>query len=309
MSGMIHHHLLPVFALIGLGTLLRRRGLTDAAFLRTADRMIYQVFFPALLFWKIGGTPTGASLPVDLWLAGAGGIVALFLVSLLVIAAARVGRFQAGAFSQSTYRFNTYVAIAVTASVMGDAGVKRLGELLSVAIPLCNVLAVATLVWFSPREMDGAARLRQTVRGLATNPLILACAAGMLWSRVGPPLPVWVDNTFRLAASITLPLALVSIGGAMTLGGVRGHLPLSLAASALKCALLPVVGYGLLRAVGASPDDLLVGMLFFAMPSSTAMYVLCGQLDSDASLAGAVIAVSTAVSFVSLSAVLLLFAA
>ena len=304
---MILDHLLPVFLLIALGAVLRRVGLTDETFLRAADRLIYFVFFPVLLFWKIGGTPTEAALPVVLWVGGVVPLLLVFGLSLAAVAALKMGRFQAGAFSQATYRFNTYVAIAVVNSVLGDPGVRQLGELLGLAIPVCNVLAVATLVWFSPRELDQRTRARLTFKGLATNPLILACAAGMIWARVMPPLPVAVDNTLALASAVTLPLALVSIGGSLTLRGLHGHLGLASLATALKGLVLPGVGWLLLRWLEAGETEMLVGMLFLAMPASTAMYVLSRQLDSDATLSSAIIVESTAFSFLTLSAVLLLF--
>ncbi len=305
---MILDNLMPVFVLIAAGTVLRRVGLTNDAFLRTGDRLIYYVFFPALLFGKIGGTPTAGALPIDLWLATIGALLVACVLSLIVIGVFGIGHYPAGAFSQATYRFNTYVAIAVVGTALGDAGVRRLGELLSLAIPICNVLAVATLIWFSPRQLDRRARARLTTRAVLTNPLIIACVAGMVWARVMPPLPVAVASTLRLAASITLPLALLSIGGSLTFEVVKGHLALASTATVLKCAVLPLVGYVLLRTLGVTGDDRLIAMLFFAMPASTAMYVLATQLDSDATLASAIIVVSTLASFVSLSVVLLLFA-
>lgn len=304
---MILDHLLPVFALIALGAVLRRVRLTDEAFLRAADRLIYHVFFPALLFWKIGGTPTDAALPLVLWLGCVGPLIVVFGLSLLAVVALRMARYQAGAFSQATYRFNTYVAIAVVGSVLGDAGVRQLGEVLGLAIPVCNVLAVATLVWFSPNQLDQRTRARLTAKGLLTNPLIIACVAGMVWARVMPPLPVFIDRTLGLAAAVTLPLALVSIGGSLTLRGLHGHLGLASLATALKCLVLPAIGYLALRALGASDTEMLVGMLFLAMPASTAMYVLARLLDSDASLSSAIIVESTAFSFFTLSAVLVVF--
>ena len=51
---MVLNNLFPVFALLLFGHLLKRVGLTDDAFLKTADKLIYYIFFPALLFWKIG---------------------------------------------------------------------------------------------------------------------------------------------------------------------------------------------------------------------------------------------------------------
>lgn len=304
---MILNNILPVFALVAAGVVLRRVGLTNEQFLKTGDRLIYFVFFPVLLFWKVGGTPTGADLPWPLWISGVGAMLAVFLLSILVIAVFRIGRFQAGAFSQATYRFNTYVAIAVVGNLLGDAGVSRLGELLGVVIPVANVLAVMTLIWFSRDALSQPQRVRLTLRAVISNPLIVACLAGMLWARTMPPLPVAVDNTLRLAASITLPLALISVGGSLTLKSLRGHLAPAMGATMLKILVLPLVGYTILRATGVTGNDQLIGMIFFAQPASTAMYILAKQLDSDASLSAAIILVSTALSFFSLSVVLIFF--
>jgi predicted permease len=49
------------------------------------------------------------------------------------------------------------------------------------------------------------------------------------------------------------------------------------------------------------------GMIFFALPTSTALYVLSSQLGSDTRLAAASIVLSTILSFVSLTVVLLVF--
>lgn len=44
---------LPVFLVIALGFLLRRMGLYDDAFTRQTNRLVYLVFLPILLFYKI----------------------------------------------------------------------------------------------------------------------------------------------------------------------------------------------------------------------------------------------------------------
>jgi predicted permease len=293
---MILDNVLPVFALIAAGAVLRRFGLTNEAFLRTGDRLVYYAFFPALLFWKIGGTPVAAAVPWRLWAAGLGAILAMWLLSVAVILALRIGRGQAGSFSQATYRFNTYVAMAVVFNAQGDAGSARLGELLGLAIPLCNVLAVMTLIWFSRDSLDQKTRVRLTLRALVQNPLIIACFLGMAWVRLLPAWPPAVDNTLRLAASITLPFGLISIGGSLTFAGLQGRLTATVAATALKVAVLPVLGWWALQLAGVTGPDVL-----------TAMYVLSRQLGGDPDLSSAVIVLSTLASFVSLSAVLVLF--
>ncbi|MGD9547337.1 MAG: AEC family transporter [Candidatus Krumholzibacteriia bacterium] len=297
----------PVFALIAAGYVLRRCGLTDPGFLRTGDRLVYHFFFPVLLFWKIGGTVPDPVVPWRLWAAGLGVIAAMWILSLIVIAVAGLGPARAGSFSQATFRFNTYVAIAVVSNIQGDRGVAGLGELLGLAIPLCNVLAVMTFIWFSRDNLDQRARIRLTLRALVQNPLIMACLAGMLWARVLPPWPGMVDNTLGLAASLTLPFALISIGGALTFAGLRDRWATASAATMLKVVVMPLLGWLAVRWSGLQGPDALTAMVFFAMPASTAMYVLSRQLGGDPDLSSAVIVLSTPASFVSLSMVLWLF--
>lgn len=304
---MILETIFPVFVLIAAGAMLRRYGLTSAAFLRTGDRLVYYVFFPVLLFWKVGGTPTGTAVPWRLWTATAIVIVAMWLVSLVCIAVGRIDRFRAGAFSQATIRFNTYVAIAVVFNAQGDAGVARLGELLGLAIPLVNVLAVVTFIWFARETLTHQTRVSLTLRALVRNPLILACLAGMIWARMLAPWPPAMENSLRLASSFTLPYGLISIGGSLTVTGLRRHASLATVTAILKLFLLPVLGWAVLGWAGVAGSDLLTGMLFFAMPASTAMYVLTVQMDGDADLSSAVIVLTTVLALISLSSVLLVF--
>ena len=60
---MILNNLFPVFALIGLGSLLKHLHLTGEAFLKASDRLVYFIFFPVLLFWKIGASPRWTTAP------------------------------------------------------------------------------------------------------------------------------------------------------------------------------------------------------------------------------------------------------
>jgi len=139
------------------------------------------------------------------------------------------------------------------------------------------------------------------------NPLILACVGGMLWARFVPAWPAALDNTLQLAAVFTLPFALISIGGSLTFVGLGRKFAPAAGAALLKVAVMPLVGWLLLEFVGITGSDRLTAMLFFAMPASTAMYILTVELAGDSELSSAIIVLSTLASFVSLSVVLMLF--
>jgi len=149
--------LFPVFALILLGGVLKRRGLTNDVFLAASDRLVYFIFFPAMLFWKIGGADPGAGIPWRLCLAVAGAVVIVYVISTAAMRPAGITAFQAGSFSQSCYRFNTYIGVAIVINAMDETGVRLFGILIGFLIPLINVLAVSTLIWFSGQPISGLA--------------------------------------------------------------------------------------------------------------------------------------------------------
>ena len=202
-------------------------------------------------------------------------------MSCLAIRIFKVTRFQAGSFSQSCYRFNTYIGLAIVVNAAGESGVRLFGILIGILIPIINVLSVSTLIWFSDKSFTMGDRLRMSIKSIVTNPLILACAAGILYARFINVFPVFIDNTFRLLSYVTLPLALFSIGGALTANSLRGHLGVSALASSIKLAIYPAIGFSFFLWFGLSGEALKVGMVFFALPTSTAIYVLSSQLGSD----------------------------
>ncbi len=298
--------LFPIFVLLLLGSFMKRQGLTDTSFLNTADRLIYYIFFPILLFWKIGGTAFEKGIDWSFCTASLFTLLVMFMLSTVVIKLFRISDFQAGSFSQSCYRFNTYIGFAIILNSLGEEGVKYFGVMIGFAIPLINVFAVSLLVWFSGQKVNSSKRLSLAARAMVSNPLILGCLAGILYSRVVGNFPLFIDNSLRLASMVTLPLALISIGGSLTFAGVKGNLNVSLLASTLKLIILPTIGCLFFYFFNVTGIAFKVGIIFFTLPTSPAIYVLSSQMNSDTKLASSTIVISTILSIFSLSVALLL---
>lgn len=298
--------LFPIFILLLFGALLRRRGLTDGPFLAVVDKLIYYFFFPLMLFWKIGGAGSKEGIPWAFCLACYSALLAMFALSALVIRFRPIADFQAGSFSQSCYRFNTYIGVAVILNSLGSEGVKLFGIMIGPAIPLINLFAVATCIIYAGESGSLRQRSAVVIRALVGNPLILGCLAGLVYSQLVGFFPVFVDNALGLVSSAALPMALISIGGTLTFSGVRGNLRPALLASFLKLVVLPAFGWGFFTLFGVTGLPFKVGMIFLALPASTAIYILSSQMGSDTELASAAIVLSTLLSFGSLSVVLLL---
>ena len=291
----------PLFALLLLGRLLKFYGMTDDRFLAMSDRLVYYIFFPAMLFWKIGSSGPDQGIDAGLCFAGLFGVILAFLASLWAIRFFHMSRFQAGSFCQACFRFNTYIGMAIVLTVLGEEGVRHFGILAGIVIPVINVLSVSVLVWYSEKKPARREKMRFFIRALVSNPLIIGCAAGFLFSRSGLDFPLFIHNSFSLMTSVTLPLALISIGGSLQFKGLADHARQSLLAAGIKLAFLPAAGFVLLTLFQVTGIAFTVGMIFFALPTSTAIYVLSGQLNSDTDLAAGAIMISTLLSLVSLS--------
>ncbi len=298
--------LFPIFTLIFLGNILKKHGLTNQIFLETSDRLVYYIFFPIMLFYKIGGASPTEGIDWHFCVASLSALVLMFILSTLAIKLFHITDFQAGSFSQSCYRFNTYIGMAVILTSMGAEGIQYFGILIGFAIPLINLFAVSTLIWFSAEQVSMRNRCRIAFKALLSNPLIIGCIAGIFFSRTHLTFPRFIDSTLHLVSMLTLPLALLSIGGALTVSGFKKHFRISLLAVTLKLMVLPVTGFLFLKLFGVDALPFKVGMIFFSLPASTAIFVLSSQLHSDTELASSSIMLSTLCSFLSLSFVLLL---
>jgi predicted permease len=298
--------LFPVLALILFGAAVKHWRITDVAFLRTSDRLVYFVFFPLMLFWKIGSAPLQFDGGWRYLPASALAVLGVCGLSLVFIRFLPVNAFQAGSFNQGCYRFNTYIGMAVVINAFGEAGVQLYGILIGLIIPMINILCVSVLIWYGEDARNQGNRLTATLKHLLANPLIIACVAGILYSRMIGSFAVPIDNTLKLMSQVTLPLALFSIGGSLTFSNLRDNMGLALASAAFKLAVLPLLGLLLLWLFGVTGLAWKVSMLFFALPTSTAIYILSSQLHSDTELASAVIVMSTLLSFGSMALILLI---
>ena len=303
----ILNSVVPIFAVIALGNLLRRFQVIDDTFIAVSDRLIYYIFFPALLFWKIGKPAAGATIETRLIFAVLCAVLIVFVMSLIYVKLVGMPDYAVGSFAQGSFRFSTYIGMAVMLADLGEDGLRQFGVLIGFVIPFINVLAVTILIWFSGESYAWPRKAAMLVKATLLNPFIAACMLGILYSKLNTPFPVFVDNALGLVSLAALPLALVSIGGSLTLTKLQGHLKYASAAAMFKLVILPVVGYFCLQLFGVSGMPFKIAMIFFALPTSPASYILSAQLNSDVDLATAAIVVSTLLSIGSLSATLIVY--
>ena len=292
--------LLPVFILIALGVVLKHGLMRLDTQWHGLERLTYYVLFPVLLVQTLVKADL-TTVPV----AGVGGALLLsaLAMSLLCLALrpalARLD-IDGPAFTsifQGATRWQTYVALSVSANMFGDVGLALASVAMVAIIPLVNVFSVAVLAHYAAPEKQSARAIAMTV---IRNPLIWACAIGLFVNVVHLPLPkLWHEVADALGRS-SLAIGLLVTGAGLQL---KGLLRPSVGASigvAFKLVLMPVLALALAAWFGLSGNNLAIVAICAAVPTSPSAYVLARQMGGDAPLLAQIITLQTILAAVTM---------
>jgi predicted permease len=296
---------LPVFAVIALGALLKRLGLIDAPFLQQTNRLVYYVCLPLLLFYEIGRADFLANFNGRLVLGSILAVTVTFLASYAYTAIRGYPAAARGVFSQGAFRGNiAYVGLAIVFNALGQPGLTRAGILMGFLVPFLNLYAIVALLW--PHRSTTGQGFPYLLRQIAFNPLILASFAGIAWSFLAIPTPLLLERSLKVATGMTLPLALLAIGGGFSAERLRGDLFTAALAAGAKLVWMPLLAAILLSGLGVTGTDLEVGVLIAGTPAATANYIMAQQLKGDAELAGTIVMLSTLLSAITYTIALMI---
>ncbi len=128
------------------------------------------------------------------------------------------------------------------------------------------------------------------------NPVIISAVAGILFSLSGAVLPTIVDRTLGIISGMSLPLALLLIGGSIQMKSIKSQLSHLAICNLIKLILMPGLGL-LFYSVWKVPTELYApGLILLATPSATVSYVMAKEMNGDADFAVAAISSSTLLS-------------
>jgi hypothetical protein len=286
----------PVFLVIALGFFARRWGLLPAAFSEAANRLVYTIGLPLLIFGQVAPGDFSRNFRPEQIAAVLAAIVSIAVLGLLLAAVLRLPAPTTLTFAQECFHGNTgFVALAVLLYVLGPEGLAAGSVLAGFTMLINNTLSLG-LYTFSPRRPGRLTRA--TLRSFIANPIVIATLLGLTFSALRIPLPAVALRSIRIVSDMALPVALLIIGGSLN-PAIRGRLPLAHLASLLKLAALPALGVFFLRLFGAESAATVPAVILLGSPAATLSYVMAREMGGDTEMAAATVTVSTGLSIVS----------
>ena len=285
--------IVPVFAVIALGALLRRRHWVADGFWTPAEAITFNVLFPALLFTSTARADLGGAEVLPMWAAIFVGFVAVAALAVPVGRMLGLGHPAQASVVQGAVRGNAYVGFAVAYASFGDAGLSLMGVAVILVAPLINAIGVVAHIVLVPGA-DGAKKGVGTMAvEVAKNPLVLACVLGGALNASGLGLPPLVEPFLDILARAALPLGLLAVGAGLDLHAARRAWSAVGGAAAMKLILLPAAVWTLCAALNVDVASMQAAMIWAAAPVSGTSYVVSRRMGGDAPLMAGIITATT----------------
>ena len=286
---------IPIFLMMLLGMLFRKLGWMDEVFAAKMNKFVFLVPLPVLLFEQLAMVDFSEVWDIKF-------ILFCFVVTAISITISTLismlwkDRSIKGEFIQATYRSSAaLLGIAFIQNIYGTAGMAPL--MIIGSVPLYNIMAVVVLSLFKPGNNSfDKALVKKTLKGIATNPIIIGIVAGFVWSALKLPMPSILHKTVSSIGATATPMGLMSMGATFEMKKATSKIKPTLVAVFMKlvgfCAIfLPVAAM-----LGFRNEQLIAILVMLGSATTVSCFVMARNMGHEGTLSSGVIMMTTLLS-------------
>lgn len=318
----------PIFLVMILGWLIKQWGVIDEAFINKANKYVFHVALPFLLFKDIAEADMRSGFDIRFvlycMLVTAVCFAGIWLVSEKFIKKDEmIGSFVQGSFRSSA----AILGVAFIQNMYDSSGMAPL--MIVSAVPLYNIFSVIVLTFKAhPQKETGREpadrkdsladgqlqNIRQGVKGdtrkeqikkaclnILKNPIIIGIVLGLPFSIAGVTFPPIVEKTISSVAQTATPIALIVIGAGFEGRRAIQKLGPTVVASFIKLVGLAALFLPVAVVMGFRNQELMAILIMLASPTTVSSYIMAKSMDNDDVLASSIVVLTTLVSSVTLT--------
>lgn len=300
--GTIIQSICAIALVIFVGWLARRTGVLPDGTEKVLTNLVYWIAAPGLLFSTISGTDIHSVVGAPLQVAALSGVgsALVFVAVALVTVRPPAAELALGAMSASLNNA-AYIGVPIAVYVLGDAvhGVPIMVFQLGFFTPMFFVLADLLGHHSKPTP-------RLVLKGVVTNPMVIAAFLGFLcaWFQVALPALVTVSTTMvgEAAASVVLIAFGASLHGRRLRPHSRAGVLVAMA-STTKLVVQPGIAWIVGSMLGLGAEDLMAVVVMAALPTAQNAFIASTRAGAGEEIAQGTTLVTT---FASLPVVVLI---
>lgn len=301
---------LPIFAFIATGVLAERLQLLGRDATNVLNRFVVYLALPALLFDVMAQTRWIDPAYIEFLIAFGGGTAVTFLAGAAL--ARRDGKRLADCSIQglgASFSNAGFIGIPLCRLALGEESVVPA----VIATVLNSSLLFGCAIAMIESDLQKGPNIWRTSLkvgpALARSPLLLAPAAGALFAATGLRIPAGLSNFTSLLGGAATPCALIALGIFLAESSIRLEPVVIGRLVTLKLVLQPTItGFLAFSIVHLPSVWAKTALLASALPTGTVPFILSKLYEREAQSTTSTIVVSTALSFVTVSGLLVWFA-
>lgn len=282
----------PIFIIIILGYILRRKGYIDECFVNTGNKIGYAVFLPTLLFKDISNANVKSHFNPNF-------IIFCMIVTVISISVVWIlseifikNKKIIGSFVQGSFRGSAAVlGIAFVENIYGSSGMAPMMILASV--PIYNVFSVIILTIKSENNIGSTNILKKSFVNILKNPIIWGIVVGLLASILDVNLPDMVTKAVNSVAHLATPFALIVLGAGFEGRKALSKIKPTIVATLIKLIIIPAVFLPFAMYMGFRNEEMIAILIMLGAPSTVSCYVMAKNLGNDDVLASSIVVMST----------------
>lgn len=277
---------LPMFIMLFIGFAIRKLNILKESFLPQLNKLVFTLFFPFLMFNNIYGSDFGSVFNPKLLIFAVAAVAVVYMLSVGFTLIVEKSNYSRGAMIQAIYRSNfVLMGMPIVENIFGEDKLGMTAVLITVIVPMYNILAVITLEIFRGNKIN----FLKILKGIATNPLIIGSLAGVLAVAFNLKLPQTINSVISDTAGAATPIALMVLGASVTFKSIkncRKNLVICITARLVAVPALCLTAASLLGFQGVDFVSL-IGL--FCSPCAVSSFTMSQQMGSDHELSGATV--------------------
>ena len=303
----------PVFAVIVIGYIMRRKDFINEEFIKVANRLNFRITLPLLLIQDLMAMDFKSNFKVN-YVAYCAIVTTICFITIWIGAKIFIkDKTVISEFVQGSFRGSAAVlGTAFVLNIYGDTGMVPM--MIIGAVPLYNIFSVIVLQMESPmhktnsnKEMVRKIRkdnIKMSFKGIATNPIIIGIIIGVMLSLFEVDFPVMVDNTIGSLARITTPLALLAIGGSFEFGKAIEKIGPAFSGAFIKLMGQVIIFLPFAIMLGFRDKELMAIVIMLGSPTTPSCYVMAKGAGCNGILTSSMVVITTLCSAVTITSII-----
>lgn len=286
---------IPIFLMMLLGMLFRKLGWMDEVFVAKMNKFVFLVPLPVLLFEQLATVDFSEVWDIKF-------ILFCFVVTAISITISTLisllwkDRSIKGEFIQATYRSSAaLLGIAFIQNIYGTAGMAPL--MIIGSVPLYNIMAVVVLSVFKPGNNSfDKALVKKTLKGIATNPIIIGIVAGFVWSALKLPMSTILHKVVSNVGATATPMGLMSMGATFEMKKATSKMKPTLVAVFMKLVGFCAIFLPMAALLGFRNEEMIAILVMLGSATTVSCFVMARNMGHEGTLSSGVIMMTTLLS-------------